>query len=70
MEYFTPSPKKGSESKGKTISRRAFVLTSFKFAFLAAIISRLFYLQIIKKDDFLTKSDRNRFRSWKITPSR
>ena len=70
MEYFTPSPKKGSESKGKTISRRAFVLTSFKFAFLAAIVSRLFYLQIIKKDDFLTKSDQNRFRSWKITPSR
>ncbi len=70
MEYFTPSPKKGSESKGKIISRRAFILTSFKFAFLAAIVSRLFYLQIIKKDDFLTKSDQNRYRSWKITPSR
>ena len=70
MEYFTPSPKKGSESKAKTISRRAFVLTSFKFIFLATIISRLFYLQVVKKDEFLTKSDKNRFRSWKITPSR
>ena len=70
MEYFTPSPKKGSESKAKTISRRAFVLTSFKFVFLATIISRLFYLQVVKKDEFLTKSDKNRFRSWKITPSR
>ena len=35
MEYFIPSPKKGSESKAKVISRRAFALTSFKFDFLA-----------------------------------
>jgi len=70
MEYFTPSPKKGSESKSKLISRRAFVLTSFKFIFLATIISRLFYLQVIKKEDFTIKADKNRFRSWKLNPSR
>ena len=70
MKYFTPSPKKGSESKSKLISRRAFVLTSFKFVFLATIISRLFYMQVIKKDEYTIRSDKNRFRSWKLTPSR
>ena len=70
MKYFIPSPKKGSESKSKTISRRAFVLSSFKFFFFAAIVSRLFYLQILKKDEFVIKSDNNRFRKWKLTPSR
>ena len=70
MEYFIPSPKKGSESKAKVISRRAFALTSFKFIFLATIIARLFYLQIIKRDEFRIKSDKNRFRTWKLTPSR
>ena len=70
MEYFIPSPKKGSESKAKVISRRAFALTSFKFIFLATIMSRLFYLQIIKRDEFIIKADKNRFRKWKLTPSR
>ena len=70
MEYFIPSPKKGSESKAKVISRRAFALTSFKFIFLATIMSRLFYLQIIKRDEFIVKADKNRFRKWKLTPSR
>jgi penicillin-binding protein 2 len=70
MEYFIPSPKKGSESKAKVISRRAFALTSFKFIFLTTIVSRLFYLQIIKRDEFIIKSDKNRFRKWKLTPSR
>jgi penicillin-binding protein 2 len=70
MKYFIPSPKKGSESKSKTISRRAFVLTSFKFIFFATIVSRLFYLQVIKKDNFIVKSDKNRFRKWKLTPFR
>jgi len=70
MKYFIPSPKQGSESKSKTISRRAFVLTSFKFIFFVAIVSRLFYLQVVKKDNFIVKSDKNRFRKWKLTPSR
>ena len=70
MKYFIPSPKKGSESKSKTISRRAFVLTSFKFVFFAAIVSRLFYLQIVKREEFIVKADKNRFRQWKLTPSR
>ena len=70
MEYFIPSPKKGSESKAKVISRRAFALTSFKFVFLAMVVSRLFYLQIIKRDEFVIKADKNRFRKWKLAPSR
>ena len=70
MEYFIPSPKKGSESKAKVISRRAFALTSFKFVFLVMVVSRLFYLQIIKRDEFIIKADNNRFRKWKLTPSR
>ena len=70
MEYFTPSPKKGSESKGKIISRRAFVLTAFKFAFFATIVSRLFYLQVVKRDDYIIRADKNRFRNWKLAPSR
>ena len=70
MKYFTPSPKKGSESKSKLISRRAFVLTSFKFVFLATIISRLFYMQVVKRNDYTIRADKNRFRSWKLTPSR
>ena len=70
MEYFIPSPKKGSESKAKVISRRAFALTSFKFVFMAMVVSRLFYLQIIKRDEFVIKADKNRFRKWKLAPSR
>jgi len=70
MKYFIPTPKKGTESKGKTISRRAFILTTFKLVFFAAIVSRLFYLQIVKRDDFIVKADKNRFRKWKLTPSR
>jgi len=70
MKYFVPSPKKESESKSKTISRRAFVLTSFKFVFFAAIVSRLFYLQIVKREEFIVKADKNRFRKWKLTPFR
>jgi penicillin-binding protein 2 len=70
MKYFIPSPQKGSESKSKTISRRAFVLTSFKFIFFATIVSRLFYLQILKRNDFIIKSDKNRFRKWKLAPFR
>jgi penicillin-binding protein 2 len=70
MKYFTPSPKKGSESKSKNISRRAFFLTSFKLIFFAAIVSRLFYLQVIKKEAFIIKADKNRFRKWKLTPFR
>ena len=70
MEYFIPSPKKGSESKAKVISRRAFALTSFKFVFWQLIVSRLFYLQIIKRDEFIIKADKNRFRKWKLAPSR
>ena len=70
MEYFNPTPKKGSQSKGKVISRRAFILTSFKLAFLATIVGRLFYMQIVKKNDYVIQSDKNRFRQWKTTPSR
>jgi penicillin-binding protein 2 len=70
MKYFVPSPKKEYESKSKTISRRAFVLTSFKFVFFAAIVSRLFYLQIVKREEFIVKADKNRFRKWKLTPFR
>ena len=33
-------------------------------------MSRLFYLQIIKRDEFIIKADKNRFRKWKIAPSR
>ena len=70
MEYFNPTPKKGSQSKSKVISRRAFILTSFKLAFLATVLGRLFYMQIIKKNDYEIQSDKNRFRQWKTTPSR
>ena len=34
------------------------------------VVSRLFYLQIIKRDEFIIKADNNRFRKWKLTPSR
>ena len=37
---------------------------------MAMVVSRLFYLQIIKRDEFVIKADKNRFRKWKLAPSR
>ena len=70
MEYFSPKVRKGIESKSKTITRRAFFLSSIKLGFFGIIFSRLFYLQVIKKKDYQLLSDRNRYRELKEVPQR
>ena len=70
MEYFSPTVKKGIESKSKTISRRGFVLGLAKVAFFGIITSRLAYLQLFKSNEFKQLSDRNRYREIKEVPER
>ena len=57
-------------TKSKMFERRAFVLGGVKFAFLTTLIGRLYYLQIIKSDEFKTLSDGNRIKLITVIPSR
>lgn len=56
--------------RGKLFARRAFILAGFKSALLMALVSRLYYLQIIKSDQYKTFSDSNRIRPFLIPPLR
>ena len=70
MEYFKPKAKKGIESKGKAISKRAFILNIGKFSFFGLLISRLTYLQLFEGKKYKVLSDRNRFSEWKVVSER
>jgi penicillin-binding protein 2 len=70
MEYFKPKAKKGIESKGKVISKRAFILNIGKFSFFGLLISRLTYLQLFEGKKYKVLSDRNRFSEWKVVSER
>ncbi len=63
---------KGSGSGGKlnTISRRMFILSAAKVLVFGSIVARLFSLQINENKKYLTLSDKNRLREWRLPPIR
>ncbi|MDC0518109.1 penicillin-binding protein 2, partial [Candidatus Pelagibacter sp.] len=49
---------------------RMFITGSLKFFVMIGLISRLFFLQIKENKKYLTLSDKNRIREWKLAPVR
>ncbi len=56
--------------KLNSINRRMFITGSFKFFIMVGIVSRLFFLQVKENKKYLTLSDKNRIREWKLAPVR
>ena len=56
--------------KIQTINRRMFIIGAAKFIVFTGIIVRLFSLQIIENKKYLTLSDKNRLREWRLPPVR
>ena len=56
--------------KIQTINRRMFIIGAAKLVVFTAIIARLFTLQITENKKYLTLSDKNRLRQWKLPPTR
>jgi len=56
--------------KVQTINRRMFIIGAAKLVVFAAIIARLFSLQITENKKYLTLSDKNRLREWRLPPVR
>ena len=52
------------------INRRMFIAGSLKFFVMIGLISRLFFLQVKENKKYLTLSDKNRIREWKLAPVR
>jgi penicillin-binding protein 2 len=59
-----------SVKKLNSINRRMFITGSLKFFVMVGLISRLFFLQIKENKKYLTLSDKNRIREWKLAPVR
>ena len=59
-----------SVQKGRTISRRLFILTAAKILLFAGITSRLYSLQISDREKYEILSDKNRIKEWKTPPQR
>ena len=57
-------------TKLNSINRRMFITGSFKFFIMIGIVSRLFFLQVKENKKYLTLSDKNRIREWKLAPVR
>ena len=57
-------------TKLNSINRRMFIIASAKIIILGGIISRLFFLQVKENKKYLTLSDKNRIREWKLAPVR
>ena len=53
-----------------TINRRMFIIGAAKVIIFAGIITRLFSLQITENKKYLTLSDKNRLREWRLPPVR
>ena len=62
--------RRSSVDKGRTISRRLFILTGAKLLLLGGITSRLYNLQISDREKYEILSDKNRIREWKTPPQR
>ena len=56
--------------KSDVINRRMFVIGAAKIIIFSGIIARLFSLQISDNQKYLTLSDKNRIREWKLPPTR
>ena len=56
--------------KLQTINRRIFILGAFKITIFTGIFLRLFSLQINDNKKYLTLSDKNRLREWRLPPVR
>jgi len=56
--------------KEDIINRRMFIIGAAKVVIFAGIIGRLFSLQINDNKKYLTLSDKNRIREWKLPPVR
>ncbi len=56
--------------KLNTINRRMFILSAAKAVVFTGIIARLFSLQINENKKYLTLSDKNRLREWRLPPVR
>ena len=56
--------------KTQTINRRMFIIGAAKFVVFTGIIARLFSLQITENKKYLTLSDKNRLREWRLPPIR
>ena len=56
--------------KVKVINRRMFILSAAKILVFSGIVARLFFLQINENKKYLTLSDKNRLREWRLPPVR
>jgi penicillin-binding protein 2 len=56
--------------KQNTVNRRMFILAAAKVIVFTGIVSKLFSLQINENKKYLTLSDKNRLREWKLPPVR
>ena len=56
--------------KIQTINRRMFIIGAAKLIVFTGIIARLFSLQITENKKYLTLSDKNRLREWRLPPIR
>jgi len=60
----------GTINKSRMISRRMFVISVAKIAVFVGIFGRLVSLQINESKKYMTLSDKNRFREWRLAPKR
>ena len=56
--------------KNQTINRRMFIIGVAKIIVFTGIVARLFSLQITENKKYLTLSDKNRLREWRLPPIR
>ena len=56
--------------KLNTINRRMFLISAAKVVVFTGIVARLFSLQINENKKYLTLSDKNRLREWRLPPIR
>ena len=56
--------------KLNTVNRRMFIISVAKAVVFTGIIARLFSLQINENTKYLTLSDKNRLREWRLPPVR
>ena len=56
--------------KSDIMNRRMFIVGIAKLAIISVLIGRLFTLQINDNKKYLTLSDKNRIREWKLPPTR
>ena len=56
--------------KTDVINRRMFIIGAAKVLVFVGIVARLFSLQINENKKYLTLSDKNRIREWKLPPTR